>query len=279
MADSIIIPSLGFRAQLRVKPQLMNLKLLALFLFALTLVTVTGCGVIERDLDDKSTAEELYRSAKRDLRNGNFLTAVETFETLGARFPFGNFTQQAQLDLAFAYHRQDEHDNAIATADRFIKLYPRSRSIDYAYYIKGLANFSRGGSALERLFPRDLSKVDQAWLRASYAEFDTLVKRYPDSKYTNDAIDRMRFLVNEMARHEYTTAQYYYKRGAMVAAVNRVKYLLDHFEQSDHSNNGLALMAAAYETLGQKDLQQDTLRVLALNQPDHPALSDLEKSQ
>ena len=85
--------------------------------------------------------------------------------------------------------------------------------------------------------------------------------------------------MNEMARHEFTTAQYYFKRGAMVAAVNRVKYLLDHFEQSDHSNNGLALMASAYGTMGQKDLQQDTLRVLALNQPNHPALADLEKSQ
>jgi len=172
MADLIKISHFVFKLQ--------NLKLPALLLFALSMVPVTGCTLIEREIDDKSTAEELYRSAKRDLRNGNFLTAVETFETLGARFPFGNFTQQAQLDLAYAYHRQDEHDNAISTADRFIKLYPRSRSIDYAYYIKGLANFSRGGSALERLFPRDLAKVDQAWLRASYAEFDTLVKRYPD---------------------------------------------------------------------------------------------------
>ena len=278
---AFVAPASGATLQIRYTFYMINheSKRIALALVLVAGLAQSACSTTEQVSPESSSAEQLYNSAKRSLNQGDFLTAVSTFETLGARFPFGNFTQQAQLDLAFAYHRQDEHDNAIATADRFIKLYPRSRSIDYAYYIKGLANFSRGGSALERLFPRDLSKVDQAWLRASYAEFDTLVKRYPDSKYTNDAIDRMRFLVNEMARHEYSTAQYYYKRGAMVAAVNRVKYLLDHFEQSDHSNNGLALMAAAYETLGQKDLQQDTLRVLALNQPDHPALSDLEKSQ
>jgi len=105
------------------------LKLLALLLFAITLVPMTACGIIEREIDEKSTAEELYRSAKRDLRNGNFLTAVETFETLGARFPFGNFTQQAQLDLAYAYHRQDEHDNAIATASFILAANPSTMPI------------------------------------------------------------------------------------------------------------------------------------------------------
>lgn len=239
---------------------------------------MAGCGSIERQIDENSTAEQLYRSAKRDLRNGNFLEAVETFETLGARYPFGNYTQQAQLDVAYAYYRQDEYDNAIASADRFIKLYPRNDNIDYAYYIKGLANYSRGGSALERLFPRNMSQVDQAWLRAAFADFDTLVQRFPDSDYSADAVERMRFLRDEMARHELTTAQYYYDRGAMVAAINRVKYLLEHFNGTKHGPNGLALMANAYNVLGQTDLQQDTLRVLALNEPQHPALDKLAKN-
>lgn len=248
---------------------------LAVLLPALLLA---GCGSIERQIDENSTAEQLYRSAKRDLRNGNFLEAVETFETLGARYPFGNYTQQAQLDVAYAYFRQDEYDNAIASADRFIKLYPRNDSIDYAYYIKGLSNYSRGGSTLERLFPRNMSQVDQAWLRAAFADFDTLVQRFPDSGYRDDSVERMRFLRDEMARHELTTAQYYYDRGAMVAAINRVKYLLEHFNGTKHGPNGLALMANAYDELGQTDLQQDTLRVLALNEPLHPALDKLAKN-
>ena len=245
---------------------------------AMPLVIVTliaGCGAIEREIDDKSTAEELYRSAKRDLRNGNFLEAVETFETLGARYPFGNYTQQAQLDVAYAYYRQDEFDNAITSAERFIKLYPRNDTIDYAYYIKGLANYSRGSSALERLFPRNMSQVDQSWLRAAFADFDTLVQRFPDSKYAEDSLERMRFLRDEMARHELTIARYYKNRGAMVAAINRVKYMLEHFDGTRHAPAGLALMATAYASLGQKDLQQDTLRVLALNEPRHPALKNL----
>jgi len=245
--------------------------------FSVSIAMLAGCAGVEREIDDKSTAEQLYRSAKRDLRNGNFIDAVETFETLGARYPFGNYTQQAQLDVAYAYYRQDEYDNAIISADRFIKLYPRSESIDYAYYIKGIANFARGGSAFERVFPRDMAQVDQGWLRAAFADFDTLVQRFPDSEYSADAIERMRFLRDEMARHELTTAQYYFDRGAMVAAVNRVKYMLEHFDGTLHAGNGLALMANAYDSLGQEALREDTLRILALNEPEHPTLAKLAK--
>lgn len=241
---------------------------------ALVAALVTGCATPETGSTSGSSAEELYRTAKKQLDRGDFLGAVEGFETLEARFPFGNHTQQAQLDVAYAYLKQDEYDNAISAAERFIKLYPRSENVDYAWYMKGLANFSRGGSFLERLFPRDMSRVNQAWLRASFADFDTLLSRFPDSVYVPDAIDRMRYLHNEMARHELLTAKYYYQRGAMVAAINRVQHMLTHFEGSKHIGNGLALMAGAYEALGQIELQQDALRVLALNEPDHPALSN-----
>lgn len=239
---------------------------------------LAGCATPERIQASDATAEQLYRAAKRSLNQGDFLTAISTFETLGARYPFGSYTQQAQLDIAYAYLKQDEYDNAISSADRFIKLYPRSENIDYAYYIKGVSHFSRGGSAMERLFPRDMSKVNQQWLRSAFAEFDTLVRRFPDSEYSEDALARMAYLKNEMARHELTTARFYYQRGAMVAVVNRINYLLEHFDGTQHIPNALALMAAAYESLGQTDLQQDTLRVLALTDPEHPAVSSASRS-
>ena len=240
---------------------------------AALLALVGACSSTGGPVDESSSAEELYRSAKRSLAQGDFLTAIETFETLGASYPFGSYTQQAQLDVAYAHFRQDEYDSAIAAADRFIKLYPQSDNIDYAYYMKGLAHFSRGGSALERLFPRDLSRVNQNWLRSSFAEFDTLVRRFPDSEYVPDALERMAFLKNEMARHELVTARFYYDRGAMVAVVNRVNWLLEHFDGSAHVPNALALLASAYEALGQEDLRADTLRVLAETDPEHPALA------
>ena len=254
--------------------KLTRLAALAFLVFALFSGFLSGCASQKSPAIEQGTAEELYRSAKRSLNKGDFLSAISTFETLGARYPFGTYTQQAQLDIAYAYLRQDEFDNAISAADRFIKLYPRSENIDYAYYIKGVSHFSRGGSAMERLFPRDMAKVNQQWLRAAFQEFDTLVRRFPESRYAEDALARMAFLKDEMARHELITARFYYERGAMVAVINRVSYLLEHFDGSRHVPNALALMASAYESLGEEDLQQDTLRVLASTDPRHPALQN-----
>lgn len=245
---------------------------------SIAIITATlllgACASRDQQADTSTSAQRLYDSAKRALNQGDFLTAVDTFETLGARYPFGSYTQQAQLDIAYAYFKQDEYDNAISSADRFIKLYPRSENADYAMYIKGVANFSRGGSFMERIFPREMSQVNQNWLRASFAEFDSLVRQFPDSEYVPDSLSRMEFLRNEMARHELTTAKFYYQRGAMVATINRVNYLLEHFDGSSHVPNALALMASAYGSLGQISMQSDTLRTLELTEPTHPALKN-----
>lgn len=251
----------------------------ALSIVGLAVFVLGGCATSNSGSSaDLQSAESIYNQAKRALNQGDFLTAIDTFETLGARYPFGTYTQQAQLDVAFAYLKQDDFDSAISSADRLIKLYPRSENIDYAYYIKGVSHFSRGGSAMERIFPRDMAKVNQNWLRSSFAEFDTLVRRFPESQYAADALDRMIFLKDEMARHELITAQFYYDRGAMVAVVNRVNYLLEHFDGSKHVPDSLALMASAYQSLGQTDLQNETLRVLALTDPEHPAAKGLTQS-
>ena len=238
--------------------------------FGLSGCSSSGGGAIGSTIT--GTPESLYTTAKRALDRGDYLTAIDVYEALGAQFPFGTYTQRAQLEVTFAYYKQDEYDNAIAAADRYIKLYPRDNSVAYALYMKGLANYSRGGSTTERIFPRNLSQVDQNWLRASYVEFDTLVRRYPESEYTEDAIARMAFLRDSMAQHELTTARYYYNRGAMVASVNRATYILEHFKGSKHVPNALALMASAQSSLGQDDLARDTLRVLSETDPTHPAL-------
>ena len=262
----------GTRATLPARRRAIALRAARGVTVGLLLALSLGCASPGGKLDESSSAEDLYRSAKRSLGQGDFLTAIDTFETLGARYPFGSYTQQAQLDIAYAYFKQDDFDGAVDASERFIKLYPQSENIDYAYYMKGLSHYARGGSALERVFPRDLSRVNQNWLRTAFAEFDTLVRRFPDSVYVPDALERMAFLKNEMARHELNTARFYFERGAMVAAVNRATWILEHFDGSVHVPNALALMANAYGVLGQQDLRADTLKVLAETEPAHPAL-------
>lgn len=253
-------------------PESSVFRLSATIALGMAILLNVACSSAPETRAPVGSAEDIYNNAKNSLNQGDFLSAIGYFESLGARYPFGTYTQQAQLDIAYAYFKQDEFDNAVAAADRFIKLYPRSENVDYAYYIKGVSHYSRGGSAMERMFPRDLARVNQNWLRSSFAEFDNLVRRFPDSEYVPDALARMRHLKNEMARHELITAEFYYDRGAMVAVINRMTHLLEHFDGSKHVPDALALLARAYESLGQDDLKADTLRVLSLTEPDHPAV-------
>jgi outer membrane protein assembly factor BamD len=222
-----------------------------------------------------SEAGAIYQKAKRALDNHQFDTAIAEFENLEATYPFGDHAQQAQLDVAYAYFKQGEYDNAVAGTERFLKLYPQSELIDYAWYLKGLVNFSRGRTLLERLVPRKPYKLDQAWLRNSFNDFSILIRQYPDSVYVEDARQRLVFLRNEMARHELSIAEYYYKRSAMVAVINRVNFMLEQFADSPYSADGLALLTRAYLKLGDKQLASDTLKTLELNAPEHPELQSL----
>jgi len=257
----------------------MIIRCLLLLLF----VCLTGCSTkAAKPIDEQNAsqsdgdAEQLYRKAKSALDRNQFDTAIVEFENLEATYPFGDHAQQAQLDISYAYFKQGEYDNAVAGVERFLKLYPQSELTDYAWYLKGLVNFSRGRTLLERLVPRKPHKLDQAWLRNSFNDFSTLIQKYPDSSYVADARQRMVFLRNEMARHELATAQYYYKRSAMVAVINRINYMLEQYADSPYSADGLALLAQAYLQLGDVSQARDTVDTLQLNAPRHPELKKLK---
>src|SRR4030067_842265 len=111
---------------------------LALFL----LLTLTACSTPQGSDDSaKKTAEEMYNEAKTTLNEESYESAIKQFESLQSRYPYGRYAQQAQLEIAYAYYKQNEAESAISAADRFIKQYPNNPHVDYAYYLKGLANF------------------------------------------------------------------------------------------------------------------------------------------
>jgi len=101
----------------------------------------------------------------------------------------------------------------------------------------------------------------------SFEAFKELVNRYPDSKYTPDAVLRMNYLVNSLAAHEVHVARYYYRRGAHVAAVNRAQYALKTYPQAPANEEGLVILVKAYDALGMTDLRDDAERVLKTNFP------------
>ena len=238
---------------------------------SLTLVGVlllAGCGLPDQvDETVGWNAQKLYSEAKDSMNDGAWERAIKMFEKLEARYPYGRYAQQSQLEVAYAYYKSGEQVSAVAACDRFIKLHPNHANVDYAYYLKGLAYFNEDLGMLGTLANQDLSERDPKATREAFATFKELSQRFPDSKYTPDAQLRMRYLVNALANHEVHVARYYYKRGAYVAAANRAQATVKDFPNSPAAEEALFVMAKSYDALNMPDLRKDAERVMRQNFP------------
>lgn len=234
-----------------------------------------GCGIFgskEVDVTASWSAQRLYTEAHDQMQSGGYAEAVRLFEKLEARYPFGRYAQQAQLEIAYSYYREGEPASAIAACDRFIKLHPNHPNVDYAYYLKGVVNFYDDQSIIAQFADQDPSERDPKSARESFAAFKELVTRYPESKYTPDALERMKYIVNALAAHEVHVARYYIKRGAYLAAANRAQYALKAYPEAPAQEEALFVMSLAYDRMGMNDLRDDARRVLELNFPQSPYL-------
>ena len=252
-----------------------------LTLFLLLALLLSACSDDPSRSDPFATwsAKDFYEESRRALEAGEFKTAIEHLENLEARFPFSPYARQAQLDVAYAYYKFEEPDSVITAADRFLRLNPRDEHVDYAWYLKGLANFQRGAGFLDSWFPRDPSQHDSKSLKDSFNDFSTLVRRYPDSRYAADTYKRMVYLRNELAEHEVVVAEYYMKRGAWLAAAQRGQTVLEQYAQAPARVRALQLMDEAYTRLGMTDLATDARSILAKNLPVETSATNLATGQ
>lgn len=249
-------------------------------LILILVIGLSACGLLKEKSADNSqwSPNKFYSEAKNELNNGNYAAAIKLFEALEARYPYGRYAQQAQLETAYAYYKDQQQASAIAAADRFIQLYPHHPNLDYAYYIKGLANFHDDlgimGYISTKIINQDMSERDSKASRESFEDFKELVSRFPRSKYTSDAIKRMAHLVNVVAKSEIYVARYYMKRKAYIAAARRAQFVLEEYPQTPATEEALYIMARAYEEMELIDLRDDVERVMRKNFPESEYLSD-----
>ena len=252
-------------------------RLIHIFTLAAILL-LTACAS-SGDHDDPTSglaAAEIYKEAKTHLDNGNYESAIQFYEKLESRFPYGRFATRAQLEIAYAYYKFEEFETAILSADRFIKLHPNHPHVDYAYYLRGLAGYNMSESFLGKLFNQDPTERDPKSARRSFQYFAELVKKFPKSKYARDAVQRMTYLRNGLSKYEVHVAQFYYEREAYLAAANRCKYVVDNYQRTPSIADALSLMVKSYRKLELGKLADDALRVLELNHPNHPELAGLK---
>ena len=237
----------------------------ALFLALL----ISGCGLLPEVKDETLgwSANKLYSEAKQAMSDNAYDKAIKYFEKLESRYPYGRFAQQAQIDIAYSYWKSNEPVSAVAACDRFIKLHPNHPNVDYVYYLRGLVNFNEDLGIMGLVSQQDMTERDPKGARESFDSFRDLVTRFPDSKYTPDAILRMKYLVNALASLEVHVARYYMKRGAYLAAVNRAQFAVKSYPEAPAIEEALFIMVKAYDLLGMNDLRDDAERVMRKNYP------------
>ena len=248
----------------------------------LVLLVLSGCSIFgekdEDELPENWPEDKLYLAAKDALASGQCSGAIEHYERLQTRYPFGPYAAQAQLELAYCHFKNEDPAAALGAVDRFLQLNPTHVHTDYAYYLRGLTNFNIGRGLTARIIARDPSQRDPGAALTSFKDFSTLIQEFPKSRYVEDAGLRMRHLRNILAQHEVNVANFYMRRGAFVAAANRARHVVENFQQTPAMPEALVLLAKSYKILEMTQLSDDALRVLELNYPNHPGISEVNKT-
>jgi len=234
---------------------------------ALLASLLAGCSSTVEDKTAGWSPNRIYSEAKDELNSGSYDKAVPLFEKLEGRAAGTALAQQAQLDKAYAQYKGGEQAQALATLDRFIKLHPASPALDYALYLKGLVNFNDNLGLFSFISRQDLSERDQKAAKDSFESFRELTTRFPDSRYTPDARQRMTYIVNSLALYEVHVARYYFNRGAYVAAINRAQIAISDYRDVPAVEEALYILMRSYDALGMAQLRDDTRRVLDTNFP------------
>jgi len=241
----------------------------------LAALMIAGCGTKGSEYDKTAnwSAEQLYKDAKEEMSASNWEQARTRLQAIESRYPFGLYAQQALIDLAYVNWKDNEPEQALATIDRFQQLYPNHPGTDYMLYLKGLVSFTPSSAFMSNLTGQDPSERDPKGLRQSYDAFNELVKRFPNSRYADDARARLTWLVNNIAMNEVHVARYYYERDAYVAAVNRAQTVITDFDGAPAAEEALYIMYLSYDKLGMESLRDDVKRVLDTNYPDSKFLA------
>lgn len=243
-------------------------------------VFMAGCSGFESKIDERlqaMSAQELFTNGEQSLAKHSWASAIKYFEALQAQYPFGSYLQKAQLQLVYAYYKDRDFPAAQAAADRYLHLYPTSKDNDYVYYLRGLSYFEQDRNIIQRYFRLDLAERDLDASEKAYQDFATLIRNYPKSTYVADARQRMVHLRNLLAKHQLQVAQFYMKRDAYIAAINRANDVVQHYQGTPSVPDSLVVLVTAYSQLDRPDDASKAFALLQKNYPKSQALAKLKQ--
>ncbi|PNK59890.1 outer membrane protein assembly factor BamD [Psychrobacter sp. FDAARGOS_221] len=257
------------------KPTHSHKNKLALALLTAGMLSLTGCQTLKNITGDddavasaKKSDAQYYADAVEDMDKGRYLRAIEQLTELRTFYPTGPYAEQALLDLMYAQFQNKEYELAVTSAEEFIKLYPRNIQVDYAYYVRGVANMHAGTSGLLSFARLEQAHRDTSYYRLAFNNFQELLARYPTSSYAPDAAQRLTYIYNQFAESELAAARWYIKREAYVAAANRAKWVFQYYPLSEQVPESIAILAFSNQQLGLTDLAEQYRTLLQINYPE-----------
>ncbi len=240
---------------------------------------LAGCAKSTNVLDEYQgqSAKQVLDTGEQYMAKSDYKLAVGAYQSLDAMYPFGAYAERGQLDIIYAYYKSGDAASALAAADRFIRLYPRSQHVDYALYMKGTINMGRNRDWLNRVMFTDPSVRDMTYLRQAFADLNTLVRMYPNSPYAPDAHRRLIYLRNIFARHQIQVADFYLVRKAYVGSAERARDVFEHYQGSPYAIDALGIMVKSYRGLDEQKMADNAYQVLARNYPNSKVYKQLKR--
>jgi len=232
---------------------------------------LSGCVIFgdPEEFDETSGQSDAWiiNEAEFFANSKSWQKVIDYLEAGEKRFPNSKLAPQFKLNLAYAYKEFYRVPEATGMINKFIRAHPNHPAMDYAYYFRGIILFKEK-DFFKKVVMQDISDRDIQQLTRSFNAFKELTQKFPKSKYYDDSVDRMTYLMNKISEYELHVARFYMRRTAYVAALNRAKFVIENYNQSIHQEEALVLMVSCYEHLGIEDLRIDTERVLVQNYPD-----------
>lgn len=251
-------------------------KVTTLMLATVVLTGISGCQSTKKVFGKKddikiakaqNSEQGYYQEAKNYMEKGSYAKAIASLTDLRTFYPVGEYSEQALLDLMYAQFQQNEHLDAVANAERFIKSYPTNPQISYAYYVRGVANMTASAGSIMKYTQLNQAHRDMEYSKIAFNNFQELINKYPSSPYAPDSALRMRYIYNQLAESEMDTARWYIKRKAYLSAVNRAKWVFQYYPQSETIPEAIATMAYGYDKLGMTDTAKQYKQLLEINYP------------
>ena len=217
---------------------------------------------VEKDEIPDLSQQVLHSKARQFIAKGDFASARDYLEALDSRYPFGELTDQVQLDLIYAYYKTRRSDQTTATIERYLRLNPTSQYLDYVLYLKGLNEIQKHGTLIQDFLGFDRSQKDPQFLYDAYRAFSDLLETYPNSPYAKDAYKRLVFVKTELAKREWAIVNYYQQRGALISAIRHCQTIIYTYADTEFAKPAFELMADNYDALGLKLPSEHVRQVL-----------------